>query len=270
MQGVEMNNTYLKALRAENTMKNNCATADELQAYLRLKGSSHNYYKCYSSLKRIIGIRDSQELYLSNGEKWNDIVDRENFNENTNPYINFGKCFSFSKDESVAMWMLYGGIAKKGGMIDFTKKSMQSILNVPTIQIGNFDNEKFEPALELGKNQFEIYVTDVLYYSKNSSGYYINRSDESCSALPEQVFDKLNGCKKTYSWKYENECRLIVAVSKELLSDKCKMVRIDLKDIEMGKSFDRIYHGPNYPLDNNTYDSLPSKLENTIDWSLRE
>lgn len=254
-------------LKTENTLKNNCATSDSLQAYLRLKGSNHNYYKCYSSLERIIDIRDSQNLYLSNGEDWNDIIDRESFNEISNSHMNYGKCFSFSRDESVAMWMLYGGIDKLSGMIDFTKKSMQSILNLSSIELGYFDNKEYQTVLQLKKSQFKIYITDVLYYTKNGSGYYISRSDESYPCLSQNIFNELSGCKKTYPWKYENECRLIVSVDKKLLNENCKIVKIDLKNIDMGKSFQRIYHGPNYPLEN-TYNSLQSELKNTIDWSL--
>lgn len=249
------------------TLKSACCSAATLKSYLQRKGENHNYYKCYSRLEYVVDIRDSNCLYLNNGEKWNDISDRENFNASTNPFVNFGKCFSFSQDENVAMWMLYGGIDKKSGMIDFTKKAMRSLINIPTVQIGCWENNKFVSLLELTKDQFEIYITDVIYYNKKGSVYYINRSDEHYSCLSEKVFSKLLDCKKTYSWKYENECRLIVRVNRDLLNEKCKVVKIDLHNVNTGKSFERIYHGPNYPL-GDTHGTLPSKLRGTIDWSL--
>lgn len=250
------------------TLEHNCDTVNDLEAYLRNKGKNHNYYKCYSSLNRIIAIRDSKNLYLSNGERWNDIIDRNSFNSSTNPFENFGKCFSFSQEESVAMWMLYGGIDKLSGMIDFTKKAMQAILDVPTVQVGYFDSENmFKPIVELKSKDFEIYITDIIYYKKNGAVYHINRSDESYCKLSEDVFKNLNVCKKSYPWKYENECRLIVSINKKLINKDCKVVQINLESIDMGKSFKRVYHGPNYP-SNDIQNSLPSKLENTIDWSL--
>ena len=254
-------------INPKNILENNCDTGKRLMAYLCEKGKNHNHYKCYSSFKNILSIKRSKFLYLSTGETWNDITDRNSFNNSSNNCTNFGKCFSFSQDESVAMWMLYGGIDKLSGMIDFTKKGMQSILETSTISVGYFENNAFVSLCELKRNDFEIFITDIIYYKKNGEFYYINRYDESFSCLSEEVFQTLNGCKKAYPWKYENECRLIVSIKNELFDKKCSVVRINLADLDLGKSFERVYRGPNNPLRNDE-DSLPSKLDNTIDWSL--
>ena len=252
----------------KETLENNCNSSEHLKYYLRKKAEAHNHYKCYSSLNRILSIRDSKKLYLSNGEKWNDVVDRNDFNSNTDIYVNYGKCFSFSQDESVAMWMLYGGIDKLSGMIDFTKKGMKSILGINSINVGYFNkNGMFNSVVELNKSNFEIYLVDIVYYKKNDDVYYINRSEESFKNLSKDIFDKLRCCKKTYPWKYENECRLIVSINKKYIKDNCSVVQIDLQHLDLGKSFERVYRGPNYPL-KNTRNTLPSKLDNTIDWSL--
>lgn len=252
----------------EVTLKNSCGTIDDLNSYLRRKAGNHNNFKYYSSLSRIINIRDSKKLYLNNGKNWNDIIDRNSFNSDDNTYVNFGKCFSFSRDENVAMWMLYGGINKLSGMVDFTKKGMQSILETAYLNVGYFDdNATFKTVKKLTRDEFEIYLTDVVYYSKNGKKYYINRAEESFESLSGKVFDELKSCKKTYPWKYENECRLIVSVNKEYLEDNCDIVQIDLEKLDLGKSLERIYRGPNYPLEN-TQNTLPSQLDNAIDWTL--
>jgi len=145
---------------------------------------------------------------------------------------------------------------------------MQSILDTASIDIGNFDsNGKFKTEIELKKENFDIYVTDVIYYKINANGYYINRSEESYNFLSNEIFELLQYCKKSYPWKYENECRLIVSVDKKFITDNCKTVRINLNGMDLGKSLERVYRGPNYPL-KNFQNSLPSKLDNTIDWSL--
>ena len=254
-------------INRKKNLENNCGTAQTLMAYLCEKGKNHNHYKCYSSFKKIVNIKEFKSLYLSTGETWNDIVDRNSFNSSCNEYTNFGKCFSFSQDESVAMWMLYGGIDKLSGMIDFTKKGMQSILDVATVSVGYFDNNLFVSVKELMRNDFDIFITDIVYYKKKGSLYYISRCDESFPYLTEEVFEKLNACKKAYPWKYENECRLIVSIKNELIDRSCKIVRINLSNLDLGKSFDRVYRGPNNPLKNDE-NSFPSKLDNTIDWSL--
>lgn len=253
--------------KSKNILENNCGTSQMLMAYLCEKGKNHNHYKCYSSFKSILNIKNSKFLYLSTGEMWNDIIDRNSFNNLRDECIRFGKCFSFSQDESVAMWMLYGGIDKLSGMIDFTKKGMRSILETSTISVGYFENNVFVSLYELKRNDFEIFITDIIYYKKNGECYYINRYDESFSSLSKKVFENLNGCKKSYPWKYENECRLIVSIKTELIDRECSIARINLADLDLGKSFERVYRGPNNPLKNDE-NSLPSKLDNTIDWSL--
>lgn len=255
-------------MKNNNTLEKNCNTVENLKTYLRQKGKNHNCYKAYSSLDSVVKIRDTKFLYLSNGERWNDVTDRNNFNSDTNSVVNYGKCFSFSQDENVAMWMLYGGIDKLSGMIDFTKKGMQSILNTESINIGYFDNDRrFKTEIVLKKGDFDIYITDIVYYKSNGNGYYINRSEESYNCLSAEIFESLRYCKKSYPWKYENECRLIVSVDKKFINSNCNVVQINLNNMDLGKSLERVYRGPNYPLEN-TQGSLPSKLDNTIDWSL--
>ena len=255
-------------MEINDNLEKNCDSAEKLEAYLRRKGENHNCYKAYSTLERVTAIRDTKFLYLNNGDGWNDVIDRNNFNYTTNSIVNYGKCFSFSQDESVAMWMLYGGIEKLSGMIDFTKKGMQSILNTNSISIGYFDSDgKFITEMVLEKEKFDIYITDIVYYKSNGNRYYINRSDESYNCLSGEVFESLRYCKKTYPWKYENECRLIVSVDRKILTNNCKLVQINLSGMDLGKSLERVYRGPNYPLQD-TKNSLPSKLDNTIDWTL--
>ena len=239
-----------------------------LEEYLKQKAQNHNNYKFYSVLERILQIRNEKFLYLTSSQTWNDKTDRESFNSEKYDTINFGKCFSYSKDENVAMWMLYGGINQKSGMIDFTKKGMSSILCTPQIDIGNFENEKFIKIKSLERDSFKLYCIDVIYYKKHKSGYYyIRRSDEYCNEVSNDVFDKLFGCKKVYPWRYENECRLICSIKRDLVESECSVVRIDLSHMDLGKSFDRIYRGPNC-ISAGLKELLPSNLDNTIDWSL--
>lgn len=240
----------------------------DLTEYLKKKGSNHNCYKYYSTISKIVSIRDNKCLYLSQGNNWNDITDRNNFNSSNYKKVNYGMCFSYSRDESVAMWMLYGGIKKESGMIDFTKKGIRSVLNTKAISLGYFDqNNNFVIKKVINRENFDLYCIDIIYYSENGSYYCITRSDERCFTLTKTVFDKLIGCKKTFPWQYENECRLICSIERDLLDETCKLVRIDLKEMDLGKSCERLYHGPNFS-SLNTGNTLPSKMDNCIDWDL--
>lgn len=252
----------------KDNLSKHISDCTELQQYLRKKGENHNNYKFYSSIGRIVDIRDRCSLYLGRGKRWNDIIDRENFNSAKYAFVNFGRCFSFSKNESVAMWMLYGGIDKFSGMMDFTKKGMEAILKASQVEIGYFNEDAFFKIKTIFRDSFELYCTDVIYYGRKENGnYYIKRADEKSAILGNDAFDKLIGCKKALPWQYENECRLICRIDRKLVGDECTTVRINLTGKDLGKSFERIYHGPNYP-SSDTKNTLPSNLDNSIDWSL--
>lgn len=240
----------------------------DLTEYLKKKGSNHNCYKYYSTISKIVSIRDNKCLYLSQGNNWNDITDRETFNSINYKNVNYGMCFSYSRDEKVAMWMLYGGIKKESGMIDFTKRGIHSVLNTKAISLGCFDkNNNFIEKKVINRENFDLYCIDVIYYSENGNYYCITRSDERYNSLKQPVFDNLLGCKKAFPWRYENECRLICSIARDLLDENCKCVRIDLSEMDLGKSCERVYHGPNFSL-SNTENTLPSKMDNCIDWDL--
>ncbi len=247
-------------------LKESILSAEMLKEYLRQKAKNHNYYKCYGPIDHIITIRDSKVLYLNNGEKWNDTNDKETFNNNSGK-TNFGKCFSFSQDENVAMWMLYGGMDKCGGMIDFTKNAMAEILNVQKIEVGKFGDDGFKPCAELSVDKFQIYMTDIVYFKENKTGYSLQRSDEIAMLKDKSVFEGLGPCKKSHPWHYENECRLIICIDNRYIPNGCDNVKIDLSGLKMGKSFERIYKSPIY--EGKEYENvLPSGLRGTIEWDL--
>lgn len=254
----------------KNNLKLCSQSSSSLREYLIEKAKQHNNYKIYSTIDRIVDIRDNHCLYLGDASGWNDITDRNDFSSKKHGKIYFGKCFSYAKDENVAMWMLYGGINKCAGMIDFTRKGMRSILDIDHIELSYYDKETKEttPIKNLPRSSFEIFLIDILYYSQcKNEKYVITHSDERAYNVSKEVVESLSGYKKVFSWQHEKECRLIVSIDESLLPSKCNTVKIDLHHIDLGKSFERIYHGPNYPL-TDIKNTLPSKLDSTIDWEL--
>ncbi len=252
----------------DEDLKRSCISSEKLENYLSKKGKNHNNYKCYGEMERIIQIRDDKSMYLVTGSRWNDKTDKENFNNTNYEYVNFGKCFSFSRDENVALWMLYGGMKKEGGMIDFTKKGMNSILAIPSVEIGYFNNNNFVKINEIAKDKFDIFITDVIYYSENSKYYYVKRGDESFKILRKSILDTHKIIKKVYPWNYENECRLVVSINKKYICEQCECVKINLKNIDLGKSLERIYKSPNYCSNKKYENVMDSKLATTLNWDL--
>ncbi len=228
-----------------NELKPVSCSADQTIAYLRRKGANHNFYKHYTSLDRVQNsIVDGKSLYLSRGDSWNDRADAARFNHDRCPTVNYAMCFSAGEDENVAMWMLYGGILSQGGMIDFTKKDMHQILTTPTIELGNFEGAPFVPLQSLSRDQFDIYLADMLYYTEHSSGYRLTRGEDHASPVSQETFDELTMYTKKYAWSYEKECRLIVSIDKKYVQCDAKHIKIDISKLDLSASFGRLFAAP--------------------------
>lgn len=228
-------------------IKKHCGSVEDLKEYLKKKARNHNHYKYYGRIERIFQIVKDKKLYLVDGKDWNDVTDRNNFIKSNPDYVNFGKCFSFAKDESVAMWMLYGGVFHSNAMIDFRKSDMNRIVDVTKVSLGFFDkkqNDKFVAIKSIAKPDFDIFLIDIVYYNKDRK--YIKRSNEDCCGIEADFIEKLGVCCKTFSWSYESECRLIVSVKKDIIPDNCKAIEINLEGIDVSKSLNNVYYCPNY------------------------
>ncbi len=244
-----------------------CKSSETLTEYLKHKAENHNHFKHYAPMCRVLSICEKKALCLNTGSAWNDTKDRSRFNGSMETVVNFGKCFSYSSEENVAMWMLYGGINGNGGMIDFTKKGMHSILHTKTVDLGTFVNGEFVKFGELQAPNFQIYLTDIVYYSIQGKKCCVSRSDEQAKNVALEVVQSMGPQAKVFPWRYENECRLIVSVAQGLLPKNCDCIRIPLDDLSLGKSLQRIYTAPNYK-GTVPPQSIPSKLAGEINWDL--
>lgn len=255
---------------------------EEFLHYLQEKGCNHRSYKMYSTIDIVNSTIDNKALYLSSGYNWNDKVDRECFNNENLIRMNFGRCFSYSTTESVAMWMLYGGTKHRGAMIDFNKCSMLEILrNTKRIEVGYFEESGFKKSKVLRKEDFEIQLIDVVYTEKKDSTFIIKRSTGDKWEITNQSEKNILGNEKysfihkNKAWDYEQECRLIISIRKELLEDlldydKINAVKIDLQGIDL-EGAKRIC-APNISKEDRSKPEFvktnPSDLLNEVDWDL--
>lgn len=252
--------------KLKDTPNNNILKAEDLKTYLMKKGENHKNYKTYSNQRFIREIINNQRFYLNDGSNWNDIADRKAFNSIENEYKNYGKCFSFSESESVAMWMLYGGIDNCGAMISFTQKDMKKLFEIEHIILGIFEKGTFVEYSRLERDKFDIKLIDVLYTRREEDAYYARRSTETWKDVSYDVIHRLgNECVKNIAWSYENECRLVVRVNKEYIQKNETVVKIDLSPYNFSESFSRVYHSPTYKGEKTYKDS---ELSGYIDWDL--
>lgn len=246
-------------------------SAGGLVTYLSQKAVHHKYYKYYAPKHYIDTILREEAVFLSDGENWNDVRDKERLNDD-NRYKRFALCLSYSCSENVAMWMLYAG--NDGCMIDYPQKVITAILNSDCVYAGAFSRETgtFETQISIGLDGFRIDAYDVVYFAEAkkepNTFYYVKRSDESSSEFRRDIIEKLSYQKKTLPWSYENECRIVVSVDKQKYK---KIAQIHSLKITMPKGIqkeliNRTYQSPN----SNVLEYQPSKMAGLINWNLCE
>jgi len=265
---------YKNMANKENeSLKTECITPSRLSAYLSSKSLGHTCFKVYTTQKSLDYRVQEDALFLSTGGNWNDTRDRDAFNPQNGESLKFGACFSFSKSESVAMWMLYGGVQHTGVMIDYRQRHMKQILsNTELVHLGVWDRDMdcFIPIQAIGKDQFQFRLMDILYMSYTeglSTGCQIWRSDETIKLPNIKIIKEANCLTKTSPWRYENECRLILTVPRNILKDsKINSAKITLPGI-YSELFDegRVYASPEYQ---GSHSLTKSALESQIAWDL--
>ena len=218
-----------------------------LAAGLRTNGELHISYKLYTSMERALAVIVTGDIFLSNGSRWNDTHDRELMKAKNS----FGVCMSCSTSENIAMWMLYSGEhGKRGAMLDFPRSVMKDILQSRTIELGNFNSRgTFEAKHELTEDDFEIFLTDVLYTDECKNGKLNVTLREDHATVDKKLLQHTDIFHKNYGWSYEKECRLIVRLSDEMTAlssrENLYAVRIRLSSAAKRKmSEDRLYRSP--------------------------
>ena len=285
-----MGNSATSSMSKENrTLKAVCEATDELQVYLTEKAINHHNYKHYvSDITRVNRIYREGALFLTDGSNWNDPDDKKaftDFNSGRSECKRYGLCLSFSKSESVAMWMLYGGMQKKGAMIDINLRNIKQLLdqsNRPQVELGYFEKEEWNAVKRLNANEYKVKLIDILYYDTNKKvdkehelKYDIKRSDEKCACNDNVIDNAPLLQKKVWAWNYENECRLIVEVDKKSISSfansKISVARIEFPDKEFFREDvrERILLAPNFDESSIVKgDFIPKKSALKIDWDL--
>lgn len=245
----------------------------ELEAGLRENALRHKNYNMYTAMDRAMCLALTGNLYISNGQAWNDIVDREIMQRRSA----FGICMSCSTIESMAMWMLYSGDkGKNGALVQFTPSIIKEIVELPTVELG-----KFDPCGKFSKNplvltrkdkNFDIFMTDVIYTDtqEKDPSKLIASLGEDHEHLDQQLLESAGVFFKHYAWSYEKECRLIIKLSPEMQQKAIKndfdTIRISLSVSAQRAIRKRIVRSPVYA--GKTDFGQVSTLFGNVDWNL--
>jgi len=98
--------------------------------------------------------------------------------------------FSASTRENVAMWMLYSGDrGKKGAMLNFNQSIIKSIINTDNVSVGYFGEDGlFYELKHLLRDEFDIYITSILYIDKNkNNSYSVSLNEKHAILTPDLI-----------------------------------------------------------------------------------
>ncbi len=240
---------------------------DSLAKYLSEQATKHRNYRCYTVMERACGFIDSSYMYLSNGQGWNDITDREQMRQKAV----YGMCFTYTVKENIAMWMLYGGRGgKDGAMYSIPRQEMEEdCLNCDKVELGHFEDSKgFVTVKELNKGEFEIFLTDVIYVDDKEKGVVKIACGNKAIKRKKSIIEHNNIFCKNIAWEYEKECRLIIhplgANSKISLNAECSMARIRIN--KRTDSLIQLVRSPIY--DGKVLRGNYSELKDKVYWDL--
>lgn len=246
---------------------------EALRDGLRENALRHRNYNMYTSMDRAMCLVLNGNLYITNGQTWNDKQDREIMQRRAA----FGICMSCSTIESMAMWMLYSGDkGKNGALVRFSPSVIKAIVETQTVELGKFDESgKFiDNSIVLArKNEhFHIFMTDVIYtdIQKKNPTTLIASLGEDHEYMDWKFLEEAGVFHKHYAWSYEKECRLIVELSTENQKKAgdygFNIIRITLPEAARRALKDRIVRSPVYA--GKTDFGKVSTLYGNVDWIL--
>lgn len=254
-----------------NRLREIISSPEQLHDGLRENAMRHKSYNLYTSMDRALCLLLTGNLYISNGQRWNDISDREIMREQKA----YGICMSCSTLESMAMWMLYSGNkGKNGAMIRFLPSVLKKITASTSVELGKFTGQGtfIENPLILRRenDDFDIFMTDVVYTDEKENELIVSLwEDHAITEWP--VIREAGAFRKNYAWSYERESRLIVLLSHEMqkiaAESELNVIRIRLPNSARNALKNRVVRSPVYSgeVDFGT----PSTLYGKVDWDLR-
>lgn len=239
--------------------------------YLSAKGSNRKNYRHYSSRERVESILDGSAFYLTDGSSWNDKYDKSSFNPYFSPYKRFGICFSATTTESIAMWMLYGGIDGNGAMINFDKKTLVAAASASEYECGFFDeNNEFSCVMTLDAGAIDFRLIDVLYFGgtgRDGRRTVERIGDRNKASISADILESISPIAKHEAWSYEAEVRLVAAIDKlTLAGNASKITAIKIPFLQSEDLIkERVFDSPVASTRGEYCDSM---LQGTVDWDL--
>lgn len=226
----------------------------DLNDYLRIKGENHKLYNHYSTSKSLISIIKNNTFRLTRGNL-DSLNDHHEFKTKGKESVwnrTYIFCFSYGKNEDMAMLGLYSLPSKEAVRLSLNKPIINLIKNKDKIKIYSDEETRYE----IGNNSIEdILITDVFYVKDENKNNQIHRGNIICfphnNIVSVITSDKATGLVKNYAWHKESEVRLIIRFNKEQRNKDGKLLEyvylkfpeevLEKIQIMLGPGFDESY-----------------------------
>ena len=199
------------------------------------KDKNTKYYSHYTSLSNIENIFSSGEIWISSTNEFND---NDEENELKNKY--FSLCFCRGRGENFSLWYLYSGTQGTGGRMIFTQAKLRKILNEPVMYLCK-KREDIKQGIPLILNEdYTLDFGNVLYYKKNYKHVDLKfNTMTNFHKIPYSEFEKYQkkhlGFTKNIIWYHENEMRVFITLSDEMMArfnqEEKEVIKIDISQI---------------------------------------
>lgn len=193
-------------------MKRTCysLSVKDLQDQLRQHGRRHRLYFHYTTLDTLEKMLKFGELWFSPPRDMNDGFEGGRMTNNI-----FIACFSYGREESVAMWNTYGIPRREAVRLCFDGIRMRQILEGRFGPLRCWAKDKNGNTLEaIPPEKIELFIQDVAYSTDSKSA--LRYRDDLIKIIDENgcIVKPLSKRMATYvkmgGWRYEKEVRLVL------------------------------------------------------------
>lgn len=216
----------------------------ELMGYLEQKGRNHEYYYHYTSWDSFAKIYEGESFLLTRGNSLSindqhEALMKGAWEEWNKTYIG---SFSYGHAENMAMWGLYGLPAEDAIRIAISRKAMN-------IWINDIHDVYLWENGPVSRISGEIHLSDIVYVNgkSNSNDLQLTNSNYTIWTTTKVGLHgvdrdpRMTGYIKNYAWRYENEVRLHIHLTRntgyEKIMIKIPPAVLNTIEITTGPSF---------------------------------
>ncbi len=217
----------------------------EVKDFLDIRAVKHKNYFHYTTVTTLKNMLVSKKLYLSLGRTMNDLLEIQKIAPEKWNRL-YVASFSYTANESVALWHIYGNPLSDAIRIQFSKTAIMNMLNKTK------DNLTCKSVNNGGRYKIKsIKLVDIAYLQNSQKSLRWNKAlltDSYCNDLSEiNTHEELAGYIKNIAWEYEIETRFLVELDGEETDTFPEKIEIDAENLWKGS---KILCGPCLPAEN--------------------